>query len=131
MSTRKTSPSRSPKAGAARPAPTAAFPNDLHALEKVLAKLRKAHPGAELRVCYEAGPTGFVLARRLGQLKIHCTARPPTSLPIPLRRLGGRSVVHPEPLRRPGEDRPARRAEVGPLAPRRRVNRGACPRRER
>jgi hypothetical protein len=39
--------------------------NDLHALEKVLAKLQKAHPGAELRVCYEAGPTGFVLARRL------------------------------------------------------------------
>jgi len=35
-----------------------------HALEKVFAKLRKAHPGAELRVCYEAGPTGFVLARR-------------------------------------------------------------------
>jgi len=35
----------------------------------VFAKLRKAHPGAELRICYEAGPTGFVLARRLGQLK--------------------------------------------------------------
>jgi hypothetical protein len=49
------------------------IPNDLHALERVFAKLRKAHPGAELRVCYEAGPTGFVLARRLGQLKIHCT----------------------------------------------------------
>ncbi len=27
--------------------------HDLHALEKVLAKLRKAHPGAELRVCYD------------------------------------------------------------------------------
>ena len=40
------------------------IPNDLHALEKVFAKLRKAHPGAELRVCYEAGPTGFVLARQ-------------------------------------------------------------------
>lgn len=32
------------------------IPNDLHALEKVLAKLKKAHPGTELRVCYEAGP---------------------------------------------------------------------------
>ena len=30
------------------------IPNDLHALEKVFAKLRKAHPGAELRVYYEA-----------------------------------------------------------------------------
>ena len=34
------------------------IPHDLHALEKVFAKLRKAHPGAEPRVCYEAGPTG-------------------------------------------------------------------------
>ncbi len=33
------------------------IPNDLHALEKVCARLRKAHPGTELRVCYEAGPT--------------------------------------------------------------------------
>lgn len=32
-------------------------------MEKLLARLRKAHPGAELRACYEAGPTGFVLAR--------------------------------------------------------------------
>ena len=42
------------------------IPNDLHALEKGFAQLRKAHPGTGLRVCYEAGPTGFVLARRLG-----------------------------------------------------------------
>src|SRR6188768_3743558 len=27
------------------------IPNDLHALEKVFARLRKAHPGVELRVC--------------------------------------------------------------------------------
>ena len=27
------------------------IPNDLHALEKVFARLRKVHPGAELRVC--------------------------------------------------------------------------------
>ena len=57
------------------------IPNDLHALEKVFARLRKAHPGAELRVCYEAGPTGFVLARRLAQLKIHCTVVAPSLIP--------------------------------------------------
>ncbi len=28
------------------------IPNDLHGLEKVFAKLKKAHPGTELRVCY-------------------------------------------------------------------------------
>ena len=55
--------------------------NDLHALEKVCARLRKAHPGAELRVCYEAGPTGFVLARRLAQLKIPCTVVAPSLIP--------------------------------------------------
>ena len=58
------------------------LPNDLHALEKVFAKLRKAHPGVELRVCYEAGPTGFVLARRLGQLKIDCTVVAPSLIPV-------------------------------------------------
>ena len=58
------------------------IPNDLHALEKVFAKLKKAHPGVELRVCYEAGPTGFVLARRLAQLKIHCTVVAPSLIPI-------------------------------------------------
>jgi transposase len=42
--------------------------NDLHALEKVLTKI-KAHTGCTLRVAYEAGPTGFVIARRLAQLK--------------------------------------------------------------
>src|SRR4029434_5804636 len=37
--------------------------------------------GAELGVCYEAGPTGFVLARRLGQLKINCTLVAPSLVP--------------------------------------------------
>src|SRR6187397_2198378 len=59
-----------------------AIANDLHALEKVFAKLRKAHPGTELRVCYEAGPTGFVLARRLAQLKVDCTVVAPSLIPV-------------------------------------------------
>lgn len=58
------------------------IPNDLHALEKVFTKLKKAHPGVELRVCYEAGPTGFVLARRCAQLKIHCTVVAPSLIPV-------------------------------------------------
>jgi transposase len=55
--------------------------NDLHALEKALTKVKKAHPGAELRVCYEAGPTGFVIARRLAQLKIPCLVAAPSLIP--------------------------------------------------
>lgn len=58
-----------------------AIPNDLHALEKLLARLRKAHPGTGLRVCYEAGPTGFVLARRCAQLEIDCTVVAPSLIP--------------------------------------------------
>ncbi len=57
------------------------IPNDLHALEKVFAKLKKAHPGTALRVCYEAGPTGFVLARRCAQLKIQSTVVAPSLIP--------------------------------------------------
>jgi transposase len=55
--------------------------NDLQALEKALAKIRKAHEGAELRVCYEAGPTGFVIVRRLTKLKIPCIVVAPSLIP--------------------------------------------------
>jgi transposase len=46
--------------------------NDLHALEKVLIRIRKAHPDARLEVAYEAGPCGFGIARRLNQLRVPC-----------------------------------------------------------
>ena len=49
---------------------TGAISNDLHALEKALTKIRQAHGGAGLEVCYEAGPCGFRIARRLAQLKV-------------------------------------------------------------
>jgi transposase len=55
--------------------------NDLHALEKVFSRLKKAHPESELRVCYEAGPTGFVIARRCAQLRIQCTVVAPSLIP--------------------------------------------------
>jgi len=55
--------------------------HDLHALEKVLAKIRKAHPQARLEVCYEAGPCGFGIARRLQQLKVSCLVAAPSLIP--------------------------------------------------
>jgi transposase len=55
--------------------------NDLHALEKALRRIRQAHNGARLEVCYEAGPCGFVIARRLAQLKIACTVVAPSMIP--------------------------------------------------
>lgn len=53
--------------------------NDLQNVEKVLRRL--GHPHKELRVCYEAGPCGFVLARRLKQLGIACDVIAPSLTP--------------------------------------------------
>ena len=52
---------------------TGAISNDLHAVEKWIGRLRQTH-GKEviLRACYEAGPCGFGLARRLKQLGVEC-----------------------------------------------------------
>ena len=59
-----------------------AISNDLHALEKLIARLRKAHgPDVVIRVCYEAGPCGFGIARRLKQLKIEGSVVAPSMIP--------------------------------------------------
>jgi transposase len=47
----------------------------------MLANLKKTHSGADLRVCYEAGPTGFGLARRCQQLKVDCAVVAPSLIP--------------------------------------------------
>jgi transposase len=59
-----------------------AISNDLHAVEKWIGRLRQAH-GKEtlLRACYEAGPCGFGLARRLGQLGVACEVVAPSLTP--------------------------------------------------
>ena len=57
--------------------------NDLHALQKALARIRKAHPGAHLEVTYEAGPCGFGIARRLQQLQVPCLVAAPSLIPKP------------------------------------------------
>ena len=56
--------------------------NDLQALEKFIARLRKAH-GKEviIRACYEAGPCGFGIARRLKQLGVECDVVAPSMTP--------------------------------------------------
>jgi len=50
------------------------------AIEKKLRKLAKSlgQKIQDLKVCYEAGPTGFVLARRLIQLGVHCVLMAPS-----------------------------------------------------
>jgi transposase len=62
---------------------TGALSNDLQAVEKWIGRLRKAH-GKEviLRACYEAGPCGFGLARRLEQLGVGCAVVAPSLIPV-------------------------------------------------
>jgi transposase len=54
--------------------------HDLHAVEKLVAELREKGR-YRLKVCYEAGPTGFVLARRLLAWGIDCQVVAPSLIP--------------------------------------------------
>jgi transposase len=55
------------------------IPNDLHMVDKAFKKL--GHPERELKVCYEAGPCGFVLARHFARKKIECLVVAPSLIP--------------------------------------------------
>ena len=55
--------------------------SDIDRLEKALRRIGKAHPNAQLEVAYEAGPCGFVIARRLKQLKVPCLVAAPSLIP--------------------------------------------------
>ena len=55
--------------------------SDLHALERLLTKLRA--DGATLVVAYEAGPTGFGIYRHLQTMGIECLVVAPSKMPVP------------------------------------------------
>ncbi len=55
--------------------------NSIHALERALLRIRKAHGGAPVQVAYEAGPCGFGIARRLQQLAVPCLVAAPSLIP--------------------------------------------------
>ena len=51
-------------------------------MEKWIARLRKVHgKETQLRACYEAGPCGFGVARRLQQLGVECDVVAPSMTP--------------------------------------------------
>jgi transposase len=54
--------------------------HDLHAVEKLVHELREKNK-YHLKVCYEAGPTGFVLARRLLAWGVECIVVSPSKIP--------------------------------------------------
>ena len=55
------------------------IPNTFHSVEKLLRKL--SQPDKDLRLCYEAGPCGFVLARFLKKKGIACDVVAPSLTP--------------------------------------------------
>lgn len=63
---------------------TKKLPNKLGALKKILSELSKTY---DLRICYEAGCTGFKLYRELNKANYSCTVIAPTSLPRNSKRV--------------------------------------------
>jgi transposase len=55
------------------------IPNNPEAVSRLVKRLGK--PG-QLRVCYEAGPTGYVLYWQLTRLGVHCEVVAPTLVPV-------------------------------------------------
>lgn len=66
---------------------------DLHAVEKLAGRLRRQYE-AKLSFCYEAGPCGFVLARRLQQLGHECIVVAPCCTTATTTRARGTGVRH-------------------------------------
>ncbi len=59
--------------------PLGMIPNRLEAIRKLVAKLG---PAKELKVCYEAGPTGYVLYWQLTALGVACEVIAPSLVPV-------------------------------------------------
>ena len=76
------------------------IPNRTESIGRLIRKLGKPE---QLRVCYEAGPTGYVLYWQLSELGVKCEVVAPTLVPVKSRRSG--------------EDRSARCGEAGAQLP--------------
>lgn len=55
------------------------IPNRLESIRKIIAKLG---PAEQLKACYEAGPTGYVLYWQLTELGVACEVIAPTLVPV-------------------------------------------------
>jgi len=55
------------------------IPNRSEAIRKLV---KKVGPAAQLRVCYEAGPTGYVVYWQLSELGVKCEVVAPTLVPV-------------------------------------------------
>ena len=64
--------------GTAEPRGLGMIPNDTDALRALVKKLGRP---SQLRICYEAGPCGYVIQRFFEQLQIDCTVVAPSLIP--------------------------------------------------
>src|ERR1700680_3001126 len=55
------------------------IPNRMESIRKLIKKLG---PGEKCRVCYEAGPTGYVVYWQLAELGVKCEVVAPTLVPV-------------------------------------------------
>lgn len=55
------------------------IPNRAESVRKLMKRLG---PARQLRVCYEAGPTGYVLYGQLTRMGVHCDVVAPTLVPV-------------------------------------------------
>ena len=84
------------------------IPNTPEAVRKLL---RRHRDPDKLRVCYEAGPTGYDTHRLVDSLGFECDVIAPSLIP----RRGGRARPHP--CARGGQARQAGRKAEDPVAP--------------
>ena len=68
------------RAGRRGPNPLGVIPNRLESIRKLVAKLGLGMKN--LKVCYEAGPTGYVVYWQLTALGVACEVVAPTLVPV-------------------------------------------------
>ncbi len=54
----------------------------VEAVRRLARRLQRLSPGAEVRCCYEAGPTGYALQRQLRAAGVGCTVIAPSLTPV-------------------------------------------------
>jgi hypothetical protein len=78
--------------------------------ESIRKLVKKLGPVEQLRACYEAGPTGYVLYWQLTQLGVECAVVAPTLVPV---KAGDRVKTDRSGCREVGAQSPVRRFDSG------------------
>src|SRR4029450_13205874 len=98
-------------------------PNEPNAVRRLLRKLEREAPGT-VQACYEAGPCGYALQRRMTTVRVNCQVIAPALVP---RKPGERVKTNRRDARKLGELlRAGWRTEVRPPTPEEEAVRDLC-----